>query len=152
MKKTVPVMLLGVLLLACSKDDETTASTNAELITKSPWKFQDAGADIDKNGTIDFSLSDDIPDCVKNNTLSLSANGSGTVDEGASKCDQASAQSTNISWSFASNETVLQLGGDGIAGINGNVKIVTLDQNNLVLSKDTSYLGLPAALVLKLTH
>ena len=99
-----------------------------------------------------MSLSDDLPDCVKDNTLSLSANGSGTVDEGASKCDQSSAQSTTISWSFANNETVLQLGGDGIAGINGNVKIVTLDQNNLVLSKDTTYMGLAAALVLKLTH
>lgn len=144
------VICLG--FLSCEKDDSNNTPTKTALITQSAWKYDDAGADLDKNGSIDFSFTSQIPPCVTDNTLTLRTDGTGTVDEGATKCDASDPQTTAVTWSFANNETTLNLGGGGLLGISGQMKIVTLDQTNLTLSKDTTYQGTQVAFVLKLKH
>ena len=153
MKCTVVLFATVMAMVSCSKDDEESQPpTNTELITRSAWKFEDAGADLDKNGSIDFSLADQIPDCVLDNTLTLSTGGTGAVDAGAVKCDPSEPQSAPVTWSFANNETALTIGGAGIIGISGQFKIVTLNETSLALSKDTVFQGASTALVVKLKH
>jgi hypothetical protein len=146
----VSVICLG--FLSCKKDSSSSGPSKTELITQSSWKYDDAGADLDKNGTVDFSFTSQIPACVIDNTLTLQTGGTGTVDEGATKCDPSTPQTAAITWGFTNNETSLNLGGGGLLGISGQFKIVTLDQNNLSLSRDTTYQGAQVAFVLKLKH
>jgi hypothetical protein len=155
MKNALLTMIASAFLVSCSKDDDTNnngGASNTDVISSSAWKFDDAGADADKNGTIDISFASDIDACLKDNTLTLSANGSGTVDEGATKCDPQLPQTSPVSWSFSSNETSLVLGGSGLIGITGQFKIVTLNNTNLALAKDTVILGNQASFVVKLKH
>jgi hypothetical protein len=74
------------------------------------------------------------------------------VDAGTTKCDPSDPQSAAITWSFANNETALNIGGAGIIGISGQFKIVTLNETTLALSKDTTYQGASTALVVQLKH
>jgi hypothetical protein len=153
MKCFILTMAVCFAFISCDKDSsDNNSPTKTELITKAAWKFEDAGADADKNGTIDISLTSQLPTCLTDNTLTLSGGGSGTVDEGASKCDPSLPQSTAVTWSFASNETFLNLGGSGLLGITGQFKIVTLTDVNLALSKDTTLQGFQSSFVIKLKH
>jgi hypothetical protein len=153
MKLYILTMAVCFAFLSCDKDSpDDDGATKTELITSSAWKFEDAGADPDKNGSIDISLASQLPACLTDNTLTLSAGGSGTVDEGAAKCDPSVPQSTPVTWSFAGNETLLNIGGGGLLGITGQFKIVTLTSANLALSKDTTLQGLQSSFVIRLKH
>ena len=153
MKYAILTIAVCFAFASCSKDSsENNGPTKTELLTKSSWKYEDAGADADKNGTIDLSITSSIPTCVIDNFLTLSANGSGVVDEGAAKCDVNDPQTTAVTWSFANNESSLNLGGGGIIGVTGQFKIITLNESTLSLSKDTVYQGFPTSMVIKLKH
>ncbi len=136
MKNTLLIMALAMITFsACDKEDEPTKSEDA---TRSSWRYDNAGLDGDKNGTIDQSITAQLQPCMKDNILTLSANGTGVVDEGATKCDANAAQTTAVTWNFTDNETSMYLSGTGITGISGKFKIITLNRDNLVLSKDTT--------------
>lgn len=152
MKKICFAALFLVVAWGCKKNEIDAEPTNTDVITKSAWKYDDAGLDIDKNGSIELSLSSQIPDCVKDNTLTFSSNGTGSINEGVNVCEGAS-QSTNITWSFAGNENVLRLDGGSIGGLNGMLNIIALTQTSLVLSKDTTLQGFgTGAVIVKLKH
>ncbi len=123
MKKQLFALLLPALvvisLASCKKDSK---KSNMELITQSAWKLQTVGIDNDKNGTVD--LEDAVDACTKDDLTTFATNGTGVVDEGASKCDPADPQTTNFTWSFANNETELNFDGD-------NFKILSLDGSYL---------------------
>src|SRR5574343_664654 len=123
MKKQLFSILLPALVLislaSCKKDSK---KSNMELITQSAWKLQTVGIDGDKNGTVD--LEDAVDACTKDDLTTFATNGTGTVDEGASKCDPADPQTTSFTWSFANNETELNFDGD-------NFKILSLDGSYL---------------------
>jgi hypothetical protein len=138
-------------LFSCKKDS-TTSATKTDLITKSAWKYQDAGADMDKNGTIDLSISSQLQDCEKDNTLTLRADGTGTLDEGATKCDPSDPQSSNVNWNFSNNETFINFTGTGILGISGQFKLLSLTETTLSFSKDTTLSGTPISLLIQLQH
>jgi len=141
MKYTTLSSLLFVLfLVSCGKKDATPAApTKTEVITQASWKYDNAGIDGDRNGTIDFPPpSGVLTPCVTDNTLTLSSNGTGIVDEGTAKCTTTDPQSVPITWSFTDNETSLKVGGGGILGISGQFKILELSTTKLSLSKDTT--------------
>ena len=48
------LLFICIGLYACSKND-TVTKTVIERLTQKPWKFQDAGFDGDRNGTVDQS-------------------------------------------------------------------------------------------------
>lgn len=127
-----------LIMVGCGKDDGVKVPSKTDLITKAAWKYDDAGLDRDKNGTIDVPLPVAIPVCVTDNTLTFAANGTCTVDEGATTCVAGTPQTASITWSFGSNETILNLGGAGVLGISGQMKIVELTDAKLILSKDTT--------------
>lgn len=143
--------LFSLALVSCDKDSSTDP-TRTELITQSNWKYDNAGIDLDKNGTIEFSITSQLDACMLDNYLALSTNGTGTINEGANACPGA-PPAANLTWSFSNNENNLVLGGGGIVGISGEFKILALTDAKLTLSKDTT---LPtvgsAAIVIDLKH
>jgi hypothetical protein len=132
--------IFSLALFGCKKDDSSSSggSTNATLISQQSWKFNNAGLDPDKNGTIDMDVSSQIPTCVTDNSVSFSTNGSGVSDEGATKCNTADPQTVPFTWSFASNETMINISGNAIAGKGGQYKIIALSSTQFTLSKDTT--------------
>ncbi|MFM9028652.1 MAG: lipocalin family protein [Bacteroidota bacterium] len=144
MKKNFNYVLAFVLSIAlfnsCSKDDDsnnTTAPTKTQLLTAHSWKL----TGLTVNGTDQFASVDA---CEKDNLYTFQSNGTGTLDEGASKCDPADPQTTNLTWAFASNETILTLN-DGSGALDLTLATLTSDQLRLSIT-DTS-LGIPLTVV-----
>lgn len=116
--------IVPALFISCGKD--VKVKTKTELITSSSWKFDHAtsgGADI----------SPFINACYKDNEVTFSANGNGSFDEGATKCNSGDPQTFNFTWSFMTNETILNVSAAIFAGQSGNFTIITLTETSLVL-------------------
>ena len=141
---------ISLLSIGCSKDSDDGKSKN-ELITSASWKFSDAGVDSDRNGDINTSFASSVNDCLKDNLIVFVSNGTGTVNESANVCPNAS-QSTPFTWSFANNESDLTISGNAIAGISGTFKINTLTESMLRLSRDTLVMGFNVSFVVELSH
>lgn len=110
------------------KNDDTPAKTKTELIASGTWKFQSATVS-------GFDVSGLRPICEKDNLLTFQTNGSGTLDEGLTKCDNADPQSTTFSWNFTSNETVLHVSTVLFASGSNDFTIVSLSATQLVGSQ-----------------
>ncbi len=153
--KFLMLTLCGAALMGCEKEaDDNEQSENTNLLVQQAWKFETAGIDVDKNGSIDAALPPEtLEPCLTDNSITFSANGNGTVDEGPTKCDAADPQTTSFTWSFAANETMMNISGDVIAGAEGGqFKIVTLSSTQLSLAKDTTFMGQPVSMIATLKH
>jgi len=150
--------LLSLLCLcffvSCDKDDEKTEPTKTELLTTSVWIYDSGGLDTNKDGIPELPFSFlGVQPCLLDNKGTFKSDNTGTNDEGATKCDPALPQSTNFTWSFANNETNLNITGSGFFGLGGQFKILTLTSTSLGLSKDTTIAPFGAvALVAVLKH
>lgn len=145
-------LLISFLLLATvfgckKKEGAPPPPTQAQILSQQAWKFDRAGLDADKNGTIDTDAPPGyLQPCLLDNTVLFSASGSGTVDESTLKC--GTAQTIPFTWSFADNETTMVINGSVIAGVGGRFKILELNATSLRLSKDTTAPGFPLPLTL----
>jgi hypothetical protein len=149
------LVLLSIISLAlfCCKKKDSEVKTKTTLVSQQSWKFNDAGVDQDKNGTIDTDISGFVSACLKDNIVSFASNGSGTSDEGATKCNSSDPQTVPFTWSFASNETMINITGNAIAGKGGQYKIATLNSTQFSLSKDTTITGFGATtIIVNLKH
>jgi len=129
MRNFLVAVAVGSFFLAssCQKNSTDKEPTKTELITKTSWKFSKAEANgMDANSYID--------DCFKDNTAIFASDGSGTLDEGATKCDSSDPQSSPFSWEFLNNETTLSVSGGLFAGQSGDFTIVSLTDSTMVLS------------------
>jgi hypothetical protein len=143
----------SILFFACKKKDSDSSGNNkTTLVTQSSWKFNNAGLDPDKNGSIDLDVSGQIPGYITDNTITFSTNNSGSVDEGATKNVSTDPQIIPFTWAFASNETAISINGAAIAGKGGEFKIVNLTATQFTLSKDTVVLGTQTAFIVNLKH
>src|SRR3979490_1103963 len=97
---------------SCKKHTTPAQKTKTELITQASWKFDNA-----KVGGNDVSAF--LQTCQKDNILYFSANGTGTVDEGATKCNSGDPQTNPFTWSFLSNETMLHVSATFFSGGSG---------------------------------
>lgn len=143
----IVLLLTSAFITACKKDSDNntnTAKTKTELITSSTWKFDNA-----KLGTTDISGFFD--DCEKDNTVTFASNGTGTIDEGATKCDDSDPQTTPFNWSFESNETSIHTTTPLFPGT-GDFKINTLSDSQLAVARDTVILGTTQSIVITLKH
>lgn len=148
MKVLSLLSLLSTLLIlgSCQKDDSTntTTKTKTELITLKAWKYNDAKIDADNNGTGDQAIpAGVIEPCQTDNAITFTTNGSGTVDEGPTKCDATDPQSIPFTWSFTNNETTLNFSSPLFAGFGGDFKIISLTETELVISQLVSILPPP---------
>ena len=149
-------ILSSILFFACKKKDSDSPGgpNKTTLLTQSSWQFNNAGIDPNKDGTIDTDISGFISACLKDNTVSFSStNNSGTMDEGASKCNTSDPQSVPFTWAFTDNETKISITGNVIAGQGGSYKINSLTSTSFSLSKDTLISGFgQTTIVVNLKH
>jgi hypothetical protein len=80
-----------------------------------------------------FDVSSLINACIKDNIITFSSNGSGTTDEGPTKCNAGDPQTQNFTWNFTTNETVLNVNAAIFAGQSGNFTILALTETSLAL-------------------
>jgi hypothetical protein len=134
-KLTLTVCSVILILSSCKKNSDSPNSASAILIsgkwqiTASTSTFTIAG----DNQTVDIFSS--LPSCVQDNYYIFNSDGTGTTDEGATKCDDSDPQTTsNGNWQLLNNDTQLQAGDTG-AEITADVK--QLDNSTLVLEYET---------------
>jgi hypothetical protein len=141
--KMFVLLLSAASMTACSKSGGDKKS-NVELLTKAAWKYQIAGLDSDKNGTVDME-SQDIEDCNKDDLATFATGGTGTIDEGATKCDAGDPQSYSFTWQFKNNETELEYDGEVY-------KVLSIDDSNLKVYYDYDFGGTTFRFLLIFKH
>lgn len=131
----------------CGKDDPPAPvpKTKTELISLSSWKF--SGATV---GGSDVSAF--LQACQKDNTILFAAAGTGTLDEGASKCNAGDSQTSPYTWSFQSGETQLFISATLFTGGSSTFTLVTLSETQLVLSQSIIVGGTPQTAVVTFIH
>lgn len=120
------ICISTILFTACTSKEITPPPSNTDHITKSPWKFDKAmsgGADV----------SGFVNACYKDNTMTFLANGTGSLDEGATKCNAGDPQTVNFTWNFTNNGGTLNVTGGIFAGQSGSFTVITLNETQLVL-------------------
>ncbi len=152
MKPRFLIIACCLSFFSCKKDSNSDQSSNTQILTNAEWKY-DSGGLSDANGNIiaDITTIANVPSCLLDNSVRFNSDGTGTVSENANVCPSAPATSP-INWSFASNETVLNLSGGAIAGIGGSFQIKELSTTKLSLLKDTTLMGLSGKVILNLKH
>lgn len=125
LKTAVVLVLLNMVFAACKKSSHV--KTNTELLTQSTWKFSSATV----NGS-DASFY--LQACQKDNIYAFAAAGTGTMDEGSSKCNSGDPQTIAFNWNFASNETILHISTTLFSGSSNDFTIMTLSETQLVVS------------------
>jgi len=115
---------LLLFIVSCQKDSDNP-KTKTELLTMASWKFSSATA-----SGIDVSAA--LQACQKDNIYTFATGGTGTADEGATKCNAGDAQNAPFTWSWQSNETILQISAAFFTGMTGDVTLVSLTETELV--------------------
>ena len=135
-----------ILFTACKKDSTNNKpKTNTDLLVQSSWKFD--------NATVSgIDISSQIQGCQKDNTLTFAAGGTGTLDEGATKCSSNDPQSSPFTWSFATNETVLHVSATLFTGGSSDFNIVTLNETQLILSQNIDISGTSQNAIVSFKH
>lgn len=143
----LPAIILALFVSSCGKDENPPApKTKTELLTQNSWKFKSAFV-----GTTDYSGS--LQACQKNNILTFSTNGNGTVDEGATKCNSSDPQTTNFTWNFQTNETILFISTPLFTNGNTSFDLVSISETELVVSQGfTVPVGPSPTVVLTFIH
>jgi hypothetical protein len=158
MKQKLGLMVVVMTLLVnsgCQKnaDGGSSQQTKTELITKSAWKYDHAGLDLDNDGTIDSPVPGGIiQPCDVDGTLTFNANGTGVGDEGATKCNAANPQTSNFNWSLKNNETIIAFSNVVFGGLTGDVKLISVTESQLTLEKEVTNLGFTVNVVVVLKH
>jgi Lipocalin-like domain len=122
------LFLFSLALFSSCDKDEVTPKTKTELLAQGNWKFKSAFA-----GTTDISGS--LQACQKDNIITFAAAGTGTVDEGAAKCNGADPQTRNFNWNFQTNETKLIITTPLFTGGSSDFDLVSLSETELVVSQ-----------------
>jgi hypothetical protein len=130
-------LLLLAVSFGCKKGGGAKSKT--DLLTQSAWKYDNAAVDIDRNGTPDSPVPPGfLQACDLDNTITFSSNGTGVVDEGATKCNAGGPQTAPFTWSFKDNEQIISFSNISFAGLNGDVKLKTINDNQLELHKEVN--------------
>ena len=119
-----------ILFSSCDKTDDALP-TNSDYVTKSSWKFDKAmsgGSDV----------SGFLNACYKDNVMTFQANGSGSLDEGATKCNAGDPQTTNFTWNFSNDGSTLNVTGGIFAGQSGSFMVVILNDTQMILQGSIS--------------
>lgn len=111
-KPLVFVLMTVLVLSSCKKEEETPAPstptpTKMELLTAKPWKISGAEVSPPVQGISDF-YNNMFDECIKDNTMSLSADNKLAYNEGADKCN-GSSQTESGSWTFDEEKKELSI-------------------------------------------
>jgi len=84
--------------------------------------------------------------------MTFTTAGTGTVDEGLTKCNAGDPQTNPFTWSFATNETVLNISTILFTGGSNTFNIVALNEAQLVVSQTITVGGTPQNAVVTFLH
>lgn len=144
------VCLVALPFAGCKKGNNSKSRT--ELISQSSWKYDNAGLDANRDGTVDAPIPPGFMQaCDMDNTITFNSNGTGVVDEGSAKCDPASPQTAPFTWSFKDNEQTITLSNALFGGLNGDIKVKTINDNQLELHKEVN-VGMVVNVIVFLKH
>ena len=162
MKKHTPIapflaaLFLLIIWTACHKSNSSsntntnTPSARTVLLTKAAWKFDTAGADLNKDGTIEQG-DNTLQPCFKDNTYLFNTDSTGIADNGALKCNPSDPQTFPFTWNFSNaGDSVIKSNADPILA-NG-INIFSITDTKIVLYKDTSVFGQNFWYVISLKH
>ena len=144
MKKYVlSVLAIGFIIYGCKKDDDDKDVTKerVQFITSATWKYDTVGIDTNKDGKPDQPLTGiSLEKCDTDNTITFRSDSTGTLSEGATKCNSSDPNSTPFTWYFKEKGTVLytpdQIFGNGITG---DFKVGEITTSRLRVIKDITY-------------
>lgn len=140
----ITVLISAAVVSGCNKNDDPPAKTKSELLVQASWKFQSAsasGTDITNNPAIA---------CIKDDVVTFTAAGGGTVTEGAIVCSPTTA--VNFTWNFQDSETKLMMSAGLFPAGSGLFTIVTLNETTLTLSQDVTIPPSPVAIPVVATY
>src|SRR5829696_2995569 len=113
MKIILLICCTAFIFSACKKDDKS--KTKTELLVNGTWHLTaytvDPPIDWDGDGTDESDVYAILEPCVKDDHTTFFADGTGELDEGASKCNQGDPQTTPITWDLDQSETLLTVEG-----------------------------------------
>ncbi len=143
------LLLTLFLFIACSKKNNGSNTppekTKTDFLVASSWKFEKATASGVGDVSAQFSA------CVKDNILSFTAtaakSGSGIIDEGASKCNDADPQTMAFTWTLTANDTQLVTSKALFEGGSTEFTIVTLTATSFVVEQTLTIAPYPATTV-----
>lgn len=110
MKKLILSLLLAPFLFtACKKDSKDGGTGGKSALEDANWKITAATANV-MGIDQDLYASGAIQDCMKDNTYTFNADGTGTVEEGSTKCVGSDEQTrTGGQWELSSDGKQLTL-------------------------------------------
>lgn len=125
------VALLSVFLFpSCQDDDPFVLKSKTELLAQGSWSFDKATTG---NPPVDVSIN--IPACYKDNIVSFTTNGSGSV-QNTVVCTPTDVTPATFTWTFQTNETVISLNAPLFPGGSSSFNLVSLTETALVISQD----------------
>ena len=137
MKPLILAVFACVMAISIAGCKKSKTASKTDLIAKSSWKFDNAALDMDRNGTADAPVPPGfLQSCDTDNTITFNPDGTGIADEGATKCAPANPQTSNFTWTFKDNEQVINLSNSIFGGLSGEVKVKTLNDNQMELHKE----------------
>ncbi len=142
----IAVLLAGFsVFTSCKQNDDPPPPTNTEKMSSLPWKFSAATA-----GGTDVSAAPQLA-CFKDNIITFTALGAGSINEGAIVC--APSTSGSFTWTFQSAETQLNTVSANplVPGGTNTFTIVSLTTSNLVLSQSVN-IGAPTVVTFTFIH
>lgn len=110
MKKLLLSMtLLSLFIGGCKKEETTTVKSKTELLCAHYWKAVSLTVNppLDIDGAPVSDLFATFDDCIKDDLIKFNTDKTMIFDEGATKCDPASDQTSSGTWTFNSDETIL---------------------------------------------
>lgn len=144
--KTINFFLLAIVFLyaGCTRDEDKKPATKTELLTAAPWKFSQAGIDLNMDGTIDQPLRPDlIPACSTDNIFTFSTNGTGVLDENINQCNTGLPKLSPFTWYFLNEEKEIYISSKILPIIEGNLNIVELSETRFSVGKPVGVHGFP---------
>lgn len=122
MKKLIYCLAFCIVITACSNGDNgyssnntpepTIPATKTELITAKPWKYVAWTVNPpvkDDDGNLVSDVHNNKPACDQDDLLIFNANGNVVFDQGPTKCDDSTPQSSTNGWAFKANETKMDM-------------------------------------------
>lgn len=136
--KTLLFAAIGsITVLACSKDSGSSSATAQAMLTTGRWQMSDATVTI-PGTSITVDVYDSIPSCIKDNFYAFASDGTATIDEGATKCDDSDPQTASGNWKLLSSNTQLQTL-DPLTGAEATLTIAAISSSTLKLQDTATY-------------
>jgi hypothetical protein len=146
MKNFLLIMSVCVVgFVSCKKDD---SPSNTDLLVQSSWKINNIGADVTGDGKVDQDITSQVPACIVDNTFTFKKDGTGVVDEGATKCDPSSPSSYPFAWTLQGSTLNANIPGL----LNGNIELHSVTSTSMELWKDSTFASVPAKIIVTLKH